>query len=189
MSCVYGLLDPRSLEVRYVGKTHRVPESRLKEHIAYSLSGESHLARWIRKIDAVPSIVILEQDPEDLNEAERFWISNLRKQGIHLVNMTDGGDGMSKGTKLSLITRERISRAKIGNKFSLGHKNASRYRHSPEIIETLRESCTGRRHTEVSKEKIRKSKLGKPSHPQSEESRRKITESLYSTWAKRKAEH
>lgn len=48
---IYGLLDPYELCLRYVGKTHKRREIRLKEHIEDALSGStSPVHQWIRGV-------------------------------------------------------------------------------------------------------------------------------------------
>lgn len=52
-------------------------------------------------------------------DLERGLIKRLRKMGVRIVNLTDGGDGAS-GAIRSPETRAKMSVAQIGNKKSLG---------------------------------------------------------------------
>lgn len=60
-------------------------------------------------------------------DLERGLIKRLRKMGVSIVNLTDGGDGAS-GAVRSPETRAKMSRAQIGNKKSLGAKRSSETR-------------------------------------------------------------
>jgi len=96
---VYALVDPRTAEVRYVGKTIRGVE-RIREHTQSSSLDreETYKARWIRSLrrdGLAPVIRILEAQPtrKQLNEAEVRWIAYGRESGWPLTNLTDGGEG------------------------------------------------------------------------------------------------
>ena len=138
MSIIYGLID-NTLELRYIGKTLRQLELRVAEHMKYR-SSNIHLNNWLR-IRHV-SAIVLENDPEDLDKAERQWITNARVKGMRLLNITDGGTGGNTfsgqspqaktargdkiraaklGSKHSAETRVKMSDAKIGNQNALGH--------------------------------------------------------------------
>lgn len=92
---IYGLADPDTHEVRYVGQTKLPVEERLRQHIraARCRTRDRYVYDWIRSLSAPPTIVILERDPPGgLNEAERAWIAYLRGMGCRLTNLTDGGE-------------------------------------------------------------------------------------------------
>ena len=81
---IYGLLDPRENELRYVGKTHKRRELRLEEHILAAKNGErAPVYVWIRSLLAAelePIIFILERIPGTSNwkSAERVQIARWR---------------------------------------------------------------------------------------------------------------
>jgi hypothetical protein len=89
---IYGLYDPDSGELRYVGKAKNASE-RLKRHIL-----ERHRSRpvncWVRSLVLVgkaPKMLVLEVVPADRwEEAERRLIAEHRKIG-KLLNVADGG--------------------------------------------------------------------------------------------------
>ena len=82
---IYGLLDPTTNEIRYIGKTHKRRELRLQEHIEQARTGvETEVYKWIRCVlskSEVPHIFVLERVPgaSSWEEAERrhiqFWDS------------------------------------------------------------------------------------------------------------------
>lgn len=116
---VYGLQDPDTGAIRYVGqssrglarpKTHNEPK-RNRE------AGNRHKAAWVAQVHARGSavaIVVLEEfrDAADLNDAERFWIAQARGLGWPLTNLTSGGGG-ARGFKISAetIAKRRATRA------------------------------------------------------------------------------
>ena len=99
---IYGLVDPITNEIRYVGKSCKGLE-RPKEHMwPFSLKNKSKKNSWIKKLMAVglkPSIVVIETCglQESLDEREIYWISFYRKINKNLTNMTDGGTGGNTG--------------------------------------------------------------------------------------------
>jgi hypothetical protein len=116
---IYGLLDPESKTLRYVGKTHKRREIRLAEHIRDAEEGSKlHVHNWIRgvlKSGNKPTIFVLDRIPAtaDWAEAEirhiRYWKTlpeaflpmrypamtkgseTVDIYGIALTNMTEGG--------------------------------------------------------------------------------------------------
>jgi hypothetical protein len=81
---IYGLIDPRDLCLRYIGKTHKRREIRLAEHIEEALSGGSrpvHL--WIREVIALgihPEVFVLQRVAPDSSweQAEKEEIERWR---------------------------------------------------------------------------------------------------------------
>lgn len=94
---IYGLYDPVSSELRYIGKADD-PTDRLKQHIGEAREGvKSHKSNWIRKLlseDLAPFLRILEEvKVKNWQKKETKWIKKSRKAGYNLTNMTDGGEG------------------------------------------------------------------------------------------------
>lgn len=100
---VYGLRDPRTGEIRYVGLSRR-GMSRPLEHMFPAELKKTHTykQRWvqalIQKHGIVPEIVVLQQFPteEGLCEAERWWIAQGRAAlGPRFANECSGGEGFT----------------------------------------------------------------------------------------------
>jgi predicted GIY-YIG superfamily endonuclease len=92
---IYVLRDPRSLAVRYVGKTVDT-EQRLRHHLRAD-SGRAK-SEWVRALGVqglAPVMQTVEVCGEDWPQRERRWIKRLRDRGIPLVNATHGGCGKS----------------------------------------------------------------------------------------------
>ena len=147
---IYGLLDPRTGDLRYVGKsvnglgrpkTHTYPSVLRKE-------GGTHKANWIRqlqKLRMAPQIIVLEKDVQgDLYEVEQQWIKKMREEGWPLTNLTDGGPG-TEGFQHSAKSRAKMSKAmrgrRLGVRFSEHHKK--------KIAKALRDSPTGIAHRQA----------------------------------------
>ncbi len=164
---IYYLADPRVGEPRYVGWTVN-PKQRLRNHLKDAkLGNRCHRNAWIRKLlreGVKPTMSILEEDPADCCEAERWWIRKMREAGYRLTNQTDGGDGapgyrhtpetkallraMFAGKTLSSEHRAAISAGGKGRKVSPeGRANISRALKgkpkSPEHIAKMAATKTG----------------------------------------------
>lgn len=95
-SCtIYGLRDPETNLIRYVGQTQCIPGDRLNQHVIRTQYGHEKnkmKAEWIGGLLAKgkrPALVVLEEcGSKELNERERYWIKHFRSEGIELVNTT-----------------------------------------------------------------------------------------------------
>jgi hypothetical protein len=90
---IYGLVDPRTGVVRYVGKANDSAK-RLKTHIRDARRRNSPVHCWIRKLAGVgltPEMRVLEAVEGDWREVERRLIAEYRAAG-KLLNVADGGD-------------------------------------------------------------------------------------------------
>jgi hypothetical protein len=109
---VYGLVDPSSGRLRYVGQTTQSLGVRLSEHLSRARRGcERYVYDWIRslvKSGSVPSIRLLEECPsrEEMVRAERRYILHLQKSEC-LTNLTSGGEGV----EMTDATRRKLSEA------------------------------------------------------------------------------
>jgi hypothetical protein len=155
---IYGLVDPRTDLIRYVGKTVTTPTYRLRQHINCAKRNRqrgvrlNHRDNWILSLIAAgtePTVVTLEEilPGEDWATSEIKWIASLSD---HLTNEAAGGQG-PHGIKRSEETRSKLSAA--------------------------RKLIVGWHHSEETRKKIGDAQRGKPRQAMSEESRRKISES------------
>ncbi len=172
---IYGLVDPRTQAVRYVGKSTSGLR-RPKEHSAPSLleGVRTHKANWIRTLRAQglrPTITVLEEfsDAGPLDVAEVAWIATGRALGWPLTNGADGGVG-SPGRVLSAETKAKIGAA---------NKGAKRRSRTPAEIEANRRLHVGKKRSLETKARIAASKKGALlGVPKSAEHRAKIAAAL-----------
>ena len=117
---IYALSDPRSREIRYIGKS----SSGLARPRSYGYPSRQHAAghlpvfRWVKKMEISGvkyDVDILEicTNAEEASEKEKCHIAYWRFIGADLLNLTDGGDG-SIGCSPNSLTRLKMSVAKIG---------------------------------------------------------------------------
>lgn len=142
---IYALRDPRTSEVRYIGKAKDV-QRRARCHLmdSYLSKEDTYKARWIRTLlrqglEPVATVLCEVLDGEDINAAERHWISVGRNLGWPLTNATEGGDGGNTG--VHVWTEEQKLRASLAQK---GRKWS---------------------HDDPRREQIRRRQLGKPLAP------------------------
>lgn len=93
MSEIYALCDPRTGEVRYIGKANdsiKRYESHMREkRRAYPVYA------WRDKLASIglkPELKILERCCEDWRASEIALIAKYREAGARLLNVADGGD-------------------------------------------------------------------------------------------------
>ena len=116
---IYGLVDPETKKIRYVGKTVKSLSSRLSNHLynAKKTKHNKHLSNWICKLlnkGLKPLIIVLETaNKENWKDVEMKWI----KDTPNLINLTEGGDG-SLGLCHTPEVIKKISEAKKGHKHS-----------------------------------------------------------------------
>lgn len=115
---IYALIDPDAEAIRYVGRTTTSLAKRLRGHIwaATGKHKQRPCAFWISTLlrgGRQPAIRLL-QVGTDINgsgQAEIDWIAKLKSEGIHLLNATEGGDGVNG---LDPETKRRLSATRRG---------------------------------------------------------------------------
>ncbi len=119
---IYGLCEPDTGALRYVGMTSRTLEWRVNAHMRPSqLCEQTHKACWLRSLvekGLGPDFFVIEEHSsiQLAMEAERFWIQYFRGLGCDLANLTDGGEGMW-GFKFSEESKRRMSEKRKGKPF------------------------------------------------------------------------
>lgn len=176
---IYGLIDPRTGYVRYIGKANR-PKVRLGLHlIPYQLKENNHRTHWLRNLLSNghrPRLVILEEVAQSSwQQAEKKWIRIFRNIPNYaaLTNSTDGGEGI-EGYCPSEEERIRRSIFMTGRKMppGTGQKISDANRGKPKSIETRIRFSEGQRNrwSKASVEQRHKM-LKNLRNPQSEERR------------------
>ena len=174
---IYSLTDPRTGEVRYVGKTIYTLAHRFSIHMSNARQGYSfHVYRWIRLLlkdglEPIPDVIEIVPPGGDWEGAERRWIAHYRAR-VKLCNIVDGGGGavgsertaeqrkrISDALKGRKKTPEHVARATANRKWS-GHTAESRARISagvrrPEALAKIKAFRTVYRHSEDTIQKIR----------------------------------
>ncbi len=149
---VYGLVDPRTHHLRYVGKSES-GSIRPRQHVepARLVIDHTHKGNWLRRLLAEglkPEIVVIQEfdDNEILGQAEIFWIAYFKRLGHSLTNHCRGGEGF-----IGPHTSE--TKAKIG----AAHRGRKR---SQETKDRMRAKALGRIHTQESKDRMSRAKRG-----------------------------
>jgi len=158
---IYGLDDPETQQLRYIGKTARGLEVRLRQHLRDCRP--SHRVNWIQSLRArglMPGIFEIESvSDEQADGAERFWIAYFKYIGADLTNGTDGGEGGSPTPEV----RARLSSANLGKT------------HSAEVRAKISSTSRGRKKSEDTRAKLSSAQRGKKLSAQT---RDKISASL-----------
>lgn len=144
-TAIYTLSDPDTGRIRYVGKTCK-PGDRLAQHVWQAQHGVrgTHRTHWIAacvRNGRPPIMSVLTEVAGNGDEAERYWIRTLRRNGCALVNATDGGEG-GAGRRPSPETRAKMSathRARWTPEMRAAHKGQS-----PEVLAKMADACRGK---------------------------------------------
>lgn len=176
--CIYGLHDPESGELRYIGQTIKSIPNRLSAHLSpSSLRRHSYLYRWLgglveRGLKPTWSQIDVAGDQADLDRLEIEHIAKARLDGVRLVNLSDGGGGRA-GYVPSKEEREKIASKQRGvprqpktseQKAHMSQVMKGRNTNTPEHIERLRQMKIGVPRSEETKARISEAKKGTPSH-------------------------
>lgn len=192
MIYIYVLLDPRTNEIRYLGKTNDTKE-RLYGHL-YEKGKLGHKFKWIqqlKKLGLKPIIEILDTVPKEEEEFwERHYISLLKSWGIRLTNFTDGGNNppvIRMFGKDNVFVKNKEVREKIlaMNKSRKGKTFIELY--GKEKAEELKKwkskkysgennPMFGRKQSKETRDKISKKRIGKKT-PHTQETKDKISKS------------
>lgn len=154
---IYGLIDPRNNQIRYVGKTIQSLRVRLRNHITDKPKNNTYKYNWIQSLlkDGLePNIFEIERCRQDTwVEREKHWISKIE----NLTNLTTGGEGCD------FFEKEILE--KIGKKVKLAWENEEyreniskqrkKYWSNPENRKSHSDKLKNRPITEEHKEKIR----------------------------------
>lgn len=120
---IYGLIDPRTEMLRYIGKTSNI-SNRMRDHYSFRVPS-THKECWLhdlRELSMKPDIFILEDvDANSWECAERYWIEQFKFMGADLTNGTSGGDGgppshdsrIKISRKMRVVMREPSARERI----------------------------------------------------------------------------
>ena len=187
---VYGLIDPRTNELRYIGKSSRgLKRPKLHRQPKYRI-GKTHRRMWLMSMwednETVPSVLVLKecQSESEALEQEVILIAFFKQTGIDLTNGTDGGDGIS-GHKMTEDTRAKMSKSKLGVKFSPEHcsnmgKAKLGKKHTVEAREHMRIAHLGQKPSPKAIEKSLQAHLGSKMSPEAKEKMRKAK--IGNTW-------
>src|SRR5262245_15102113 len=96
---IYALICPDSGEMKYIGKANN-PKRRLKDHMSDFRGQEYNKALWISRMKREkkkPILEIIEEVAMDCwQAAEEFWIAYYKFIGANLLNIKEGGNGLSE---------------------------------------------------------------------------------------------
>lgn len=93
---IYGLIDPRTNKIRYIGQTIQPPKYRLNNHLSEVKNPKYNTRKinWLKSLlnnGLKPELVILDTTTKDkADDLEKQWISKFD----NLTNLTEGGNGV-----------------------------------------------------------------------------------------------
>lgn len=89
---IYGLVDPRDNQIKYVGKSDH-PKKRLRQHLVdYSNQQKQQWVKELKAASLTPILLVLaEVAADEWDTQERYWIQKLQDEGCSLLNIQAGG--------------------------------------------------------------------------------------------------
>lgn len=178
---IYGIRDLEVDEFIYVGKSNE-PTGRFKIHMR--CSDNDCVREFVEekgqdsfKLDLLETVRF--EIPEGWIKREKFWIRKFRGEGHSLCNKNDGGGGVTKHTEESKRKNSESNKGRIP-----WHKSKTGV-YSDETIQAMREGfqkwlaenghpALGTHLTDEQKQRQRESHLG---HKHSEETKQKMRKS------------
>jgi len=179
MGNIYRAFDTTNSK-SYVGQTWSSLEKRKTAHLTAKRKYYFHHALFSRPDAFHWTIIATAETQEELDAAEKRFVSELNTLHPNGYNLQDGGQGIGKPCE---ETRRKMSIARKGKKFGpmseRGRKNLS--------IAHLGKTSPwkGKIMSAEYREKLSKAKLGKKA---SAETRAKMTASQIKRWAKKRAD-
>lgn len=154
---IYSLSDPKTQEIRYIGKANDVKE-RFKHHMCVNKKGQSISKCWIKGLRSEglkPIVDVIDEIPHKEWEFwEQYYISLYKSWGFRLTNMQIGGRSGQDGVKFSDETKEKMRLAQLGK------------RHTSEAKEKQRLKQLGVVPSLKTREKLRVANIGKKMSPE-----------------------
>lgn len=184
---IYMIISPTAKV--YIGQSVDV-DRRIKGYKRMDCTGQVRLFASLMKYgyDNHYFSVIEYCSIEELNERERFWQDEYEAINDYGLNCKLTSDSDKTG-KVSLETRKKMSDKRKGHNYCEGRI------YSPETIEKMRLSAKTRIQTkrkpmsDEARANLSLLRKGKKGHPQTEETRKKITDSNLQRWAKIKLQN
>jgi hypothetical protein len=103
---IYGLIDPRDNQCRYVGKADN-PQARLLQHLCADYNDQKR--QWIKELQAaalLPELSILaEVSNDEWGIQEKHWIQKMKADGCNLLNISCGGGSQSSRARMTTMMK------------------------------------------------------------------------------------
>ena len=88
---IYVLIDPFTLQVRYVGRTSKKLRVRMQVHLGKTDNSNGEKEYWIRSLDKQGRIPHIKEvdlvEKSDAKDAEIRWIRHYESLGCYLLNI------------------------------------------------------------------------------------------------------
>ena len=212
MTMIYGLVDPFTKKVRYIGKSNN-PWNRIKDHVLTARSkgvvrhgipsAPNHKDRWILQVinkgsrPLIKIIAIVKKTEWPTAEQSAIECYNNSHPG-DLVNIAPGGHGQApepKSKKRSEEQRIKVSASLMGHPVSLEARMKLSVAHKGKILsrehrQKISQGNKGRKLSLETRRKISESRIGiEPTFghlgkKHSEETKRKMSISAKNRWRK-----
>jgi len=163
---IYGLIEPITGQIKYIGKTKQLLQKRLSAHISECNKSNTKKNTWLKSLKKnglKPKIeeldLVLESEWEFW---EQYWISQFKTWGFELKNTDEGGKGQSSefmkknNPMFKKKNRKKVSQSLKGNQFAKGFKHSEETR--KKVSDNSSKFWLGKNRDQKTKNKISKTK-------------------------------
>ena len=162
MCIIYGLYNPNTKQLKYIGQTIHSIEHRLSRHYREAKTNKNNKkCNWIRKMLRLYNIVDIQvlQENAEWNVDEITWIEQAKLMGCNLVNGTNGEEG-TLGLSPNDKTRQKMSLSAQKRYSNNKHPWIGR-KHNKESLIKMSKVKIGKKLTEEHKKQISQGGKGK----------------------------
>ena len=201
-SVIYGLVDPRTMALRYVGKSE-APAHRMRQHLKDE--SKNHRVNWIKRLlseGVQPMPILILVCPSCLaGEMETKVIRMLKAKGADLVNSTEGGEDLAFTPEVIKKRNKSISQSMKGRRMSPEHyanykaarsgkPKSEAWKRSRSLSMRVNNPRCGKRLTPEERTRLSVAHAADGARtrgvPRDEEHRRRTSEGLRMWWKRRK---
>lgn len=117
MVTIYALIDPETLEEKYIGRTSRPLIKRLAQHIHAKELSNGMKAHWISQLKKKGDIPLFKEleivSREDAMTAETKWIKHFEEKGNYLFNIVQLSDSINNYNKRKEVKQITIENTRV----------------------------------------------------------------------------
>jgi len=134
---IYALINDKTDEIKYIGKTVKPLQKRLRKHIYESKNKSNPKSSWIQKIGKENIDIIPIEKCKNEVKAEVWWMDYLEFLGCDLVNEVRYELPNGKSSKIDFKKKEKQSIIQSYKNFTTTKKISKKFNVSESVIKRI----------------------------------------------------